>query len=80
MVPKSKSNTIAKNNIWSLISVEQLTAAIASLGNRVSQLGDETWRLNSETELTTSLWAQVIEKLLINRDGELDIGHKKKKN
>ena len=78
MVRKSKSNTIAKKNIWSLISVEQLTAAIASLGNRVSQLIDETWRLNSETELTTSLWAQVIEKLLINRDGELDIGHKKK--
>ena len=78
MVRKSKSNTIAKKNIWSLISVEQLTAAIASLGNRVSQLTDETWRLNSETELTTSLWAQVIEKLLINRDGELDIGHKKK--
>jgi hypothetical protein len=78
MVRKKKSNTIAKKNIWSLISVKQLTAAIASLGNRVSQLDDETWRLNSETELATSLWAQVIEKLLINRDEESDVGHKEK--
>ena len=76
-MPKLNSDIKGKD-IWSLITVQQLAAAIASLGDRINQLKDETWRLNTETALSTSLWAQVIEKLLINRDGELDIGHKEK--
>ncbi|CAF1282082.1 unnamed protein product [Adineta steineri] len=75
---KSKSDTKVKTNLWSLISVKQLTIAIASLDNHVDQLEGETWRLNKETKLSTSLWAQVIEKLLIYRNEELNISNNKK--
>ncbi|CAF1462902.1 unnamed protein product [Adineta steineri] len=80
MVSKSKlkSNTKVKTNLWSLISVEQLSTAIASLGNHVNQLKKETWRLNKETKLPTSLWAQVIEKLLIYRNEKLNSDNNKK--
>jgi hypothetical protein len=65
MVPKLNSGEKGKN-IWSVITVEQLTAVIASLGDCINQLDHETWRLNAETKLSTSLWAQVIEKLKID--------------
>ena len=55
-------------NIWSLITVEQLAIAIASLGNCIKTLEEETWRLSTETKLSTSLWAQVIEKLGIDHN------------
>lgn len=60
----SKPNSGKKSKtIWSVISVEQLAAAIVSLGDRINQLHHQTWRLNDDTKLSTSLWAQVIEKL-----------------
>jgi hypothetical protein len=63
----SKSNSDKKGKgIWSVINIQQLTAAIASLGDRVNQLKRETWRLNAETKLPTSLWGQVLENLGIN--------------
>ena len=80
----SKSN-IKSGNIWSLITVEQLAADIASLGDRINQLNNETWRLNAETKLPSSLWAQVIEKLNIEHTEKIrhslyKIWHLKRQN
>ena len=55
-MPK-KNPDVKGKNIWSLITPEQLAAAIVSLGDRINQLDKETWRLNAETALATSLWA-----------------------
>ena len=62
-----KSKTIGKN-IWSLITEKKLITAVCSLGDRVKQLKNETWRLNTKTNLSTSLWSQVIEKLEIDHN------------
>ena len=70
MMPKLNSNTKGKD-IWSLLTLEQLAAAIASLGDRVNQLKNETWRLNRTTRLSTSLWTQVIEKLKIDHNEKI---------
>jgi hypothetical protein len=74
-----------KKDIWSLFTVEQLAVAIASLGDRTNQLKYETWRLNSKTELSTSLWAQVIEKLKLDHNEKIrhslyNIWHRKRRN
>jgi hypothetical protein len=62
---KSGSNETGKN-IWSLITMEQLVTAIASLGDRVDVLQDESWRIKDDTELQSSLWAEVIRELKIH--------------
>ena len=68
----SKSNSDGKGkDIWSLITKEQLAVAIASLGDRINQLQHETWRLNDETRLPTSLWAEVIENLKIDHTAKM---------
>ena len=59
---KSQSNKRG-NDIWSLITPDQLAVAIASLGDRIDQLKHETWRLNDQTKLTSSLWTEVITKV-----------------
>ena len=65
----SKLNSDIKGkDIWSLITVKQLATAIASLGDRINQLKGATWRLNTETTLSTSPWSQVIEKLKIENN------------
>jgi hypothetical protein len=68
----SNSNPNGKGkDIWSLITVEQLAAAIASLGDRIDQLQHETWRLNDETRLPNSLWGEVIGKLKIDHNEKM---------
>jgi hypothetical protein len=47
MMPTLNSDEKDKN-IWSVITVEQLAAAIASLSDRIKKLDHETWRLNAE--------------------------------
>jgi hypothetical protein len=84
MTPKLNSNTKGKG-IWSLITVKQLAAAIASLDDRIKQLNKETWRLNNKTKLSTSLWAQVIEKLKIKHNEKIrhslyNVWHLKRNN
>jgi hypothetical protein len=80
----SKLNSDIKGKgIWSLITVQKLTAAIASLGDRINQLKGATWRLNTGTTLSTSPWSQVIEKLKIdnnekNRHSLYNIWHLKR--
>jgi hypothetical protein len=82
----SKSNSATKGkNIWSLITVERLAAAIASLGNRVKQLKNESWRLNNKTRLPTSLWAEVTKELKVNHNEKIrhslyDIWNSKRRN
>lgn len=70
MAPKTNAGTKGKD-IWSLITIEQLATAISSLGDRINQLNEETWRLNIETRLSTSLWAQIIEKLKIDHNEKI---------
>jgi hypothetical protein len=53
-------------NIWSRITLENLVDAIASLGDRIEELGTETWRLNAETKSSSSVWGEVINKLQLN--------------
>ncbi|CAF1135500.1 unnamed protein product [Adineta ricciae] len=53
-------------NIWSRITLDQFVAAVASLGDRTNNLADESWRLNDETELSDSLWGQVIDSLKLD--------------
>ena len=67
---KSDSYGTGKN-IWSLITIEQLVSAIASLGDNVNQLEHETWRLRDDTELPTSLWAEVVRKLKIDHNEKI---------
>ena len=68
----SKSNSYGTGkNIWSLITIEQLVSAIASLGDNINQLEHETWRLRADTELPTSLWAEVIRKLKIDHNEKI---------
>ena len=59
---KSQSN-IRGNDIWSLITPDQLAVAIVSLGDRIDNLERESWRLNDQTRVTTSLWAAVTTKV-----------------
>jgi len=57
----SNSNETGKT-IWSDVTLDELADAIASLGDHVIQLGDETWRLTAKTSSSSSLWYQVINK------------------
>ena len=59
------------NDIWSLITIDQLAVAIASLDDRIDQLQHETWRLNDQTKLTTSLWAEVITKVGLDNNEKI---------
>ncbi|UJR34703.1 hypothetical protein I4U23_027480 [Adineta vaga] len=72
----TKAESDANNeNIWSIFTVEQLAVAIASLGSRINELKDETWRLNDVTKLSTSLWYEIIEKLKVNHPKKAKINH-----
>ena len=53
-------------NIWSRISLYDLAAAIASLGDRTNQLKEETWRLNDKTRSPHSLWGKLIDNLKLD--------------
>ncbi|CAF1491231.1 unnamed protein product [Adineta steineri] len=53
--------------IWSLIDVDQLVDAIVFLDDRIDQLKDETWRLNTKTRPPDSLWYQVINQLPLDQ-------------
>ena len=64
---ETNSNTNGKN-IWSRFTEKKLITAICSLGDRVKQLKNETWRLNSRTNLSTSLWSQITDKLEIDHN------------
>jgi hypothetical protein len=55
------SNETGKT-IWSYVTLGELVDAIASLGDRLAQLKDETWRINDKTSSSSSLWNQVIDK------------------
>jgi hypothetical protein len=59
----NKGSNEKGKNIWSNIDLEQLVAAIASLGDRTDQLTKETWRLSVKTTSGDSLWGEVINKL-----------------
>lgn len=59
---------IKGKSILSRVHVDQLVAGIASLGDRTDQLKNESWRLNRETELPTSLWGEVIDYLQLDHD------------
>ncbi len=50
-MPKLNSNGKGKD-IWSLITEEQLVAAIVSLGDCIKELDRETWRIKTETKLS----------------------------
>ena len=57
----SNSNGTGRS-IWSNVTLEELTDAIASLNDNVAKLKDETWRLNTKKNLSNSLWHQVINR------------------
>ena len=61
-MPRSKSDG-KDRNVWSLMTLEALVGAIATLGDRIDQLRSETWRLNERTRSSGSLWSAVIENL-----------------
>jgi hypothetical protein len=42
-------------NIWLQITLEQLVDAIAMLGDRIEQLGVESWRLSVQSDSSSSL-------------------------
>ena len=63
--PKSKDTG---KNIWSQISLDDLVAAIASLGDRIDQLKKETWRFNVKTRSPDSHWGEIIDKLKLNHN------------
>ncbi|CAF1504788.1 unnamed protein product [Adineta ricciae] len=63
--------TKGTKNIWSLITITQLVSAIASLGDRVDELGEETWRLNANFNIQSSLWTEVMTKLEIEHTERL---------
>ena len=65
---ESKSKEKGKN-IWSRMTLDELVAAIASLGKRIGDLKDETWRSNGKTSSSSSLWGSVIEKLKLEGEG-----------
>ncbi|CAF4110856.1 unnamed protein product, partial [Rotaria sp. Silwood2] len=62
MTSDPNSHKVGKD-IWTLTDLEEIVAAIASLGDRYEELNHETWRLNANTKLSTSLWEQLIKKL-----------------
>ncbi|CAF3159980.1 unnamed protein product [Rotaria socialis] len=59
------------NDIWSLVTLDDLVAAIASLGDRTDQLKGETWRFNAKTRPQSSLWGEVIHKLKLNHNEKM---------
>lgn len=70
----SKSSSKDKNgDIWSQISLHQLTKAIVGLGDRIKELQTETWRLNDKTRTTDSVWNTLI--LSMNLDLTEGIRH-----
>ena len=64
---KSNSNKAGKN-IWSRITLDELTITIAGLGDRTDQLEAETWRLNDKTRSPGSLWGEIIDKLKLDNN------------
>ncbi|CAF3514279.1 unnamed protein product [Rotaria sp. Silwood2] len=62
MTSDPNSHKVGKD-IWTLTDLEEIVAAIASLGDRYEELNHETLRLNAKTKLSTSLWEQLIKKL-----------------
>lgn len=54
--------------ILSRISLDRFVSVVASLGHRTDQLQMETWRLNSKTKISSSLWREVIDELELNHD------------
>ncbi|CAF4443150.1 unnamed protein product [Rotaria sp. Silwood2] len=62
MTSDPNSHKVGKD-IWTLTDLEEIVAAIASLGDRYKELNHETWRLDSKTKLSTSLSEQPIKKL-----------------
>lgn len=72
-------------DIWSEVNPDEVAAAIASLGDRIEQLKDETWRFNLNTRLSNSLWHEIINKLQLDdsertRHALYDIWHFKRRN
>ena len=60
----SNINENGKNiYIFPEIQLDQVVSAIASLGDLTDRLKNETWRLNTITALSSSLWHQVINKI-----------------
>jgi len=58
----------ADKGIWSRVTLDQLADAITSLGDRTEQLGDETWRFNTQTRSPSSLWGEVINKIQLDHN------------
>ena len=69
----SSSSKAKKGDIWSQINLDQLTKAIAALGDRIKELQTETWRLNEKTRTTDSVWNTLI--LSMNLDQTEGIRH-----
>ena len=69
----SSSSKDKKGDIWSQIDLDQLTKAIAALGDRIKELQTETWRLNEKTRTTDSVWNTLI--LSMNLDQTEGIRH-----
>lgn len=57
---------IEKKCIWKRITLDQLVAAIASLGDRSDKLKKETWKLNVKTRENGSVWGELIELLQLD--------------
>ncbi|CAF1440169.1 unnamed protein product [Rotaria sordida] len=53
-------------DIWSLMSLDDLVSAITSLGHRIDQLKDDSWRLNRKTKSSSSCWSEVINRLKLD--------------
>ncbi|CAF3331402.1 unnamed protein product [Rotaria socialis] len=53
-------------DIWSLISLDKLATAISSLGERIDQLKDDSWRLSEKTKSSSSCWSEVINGLKLD--------------
>lgn len=57
-----------KGSILSKISLDRFASVVASLGDRIEQLRKETWRLNSKTQVSSSLWKEVTDELELTHD------------
>ena len=69
----NSSSKDKKGDIWSQISLHQLTKVIVGLGDRIKELQTETWRLNEKTRTTDSVWNTLI--LSMNLDLTEGIRH-----
>ena len=62
------NSNVKGKNISSQITLDELVAAIASLGDITKQLKDETWRFNEKTRSRDSLRREVIVKLKLDHN------------